>query len=104
MNCSDPNNRSLILTINQPCDGEARLYFEDLTEPGFYRILAANGNSACPMVLIIEAANGATIERTVPYRQAIYIENLKRIYVGSAENSDGICAGTINIDKTFGFC
>ncbi|WP_113928039.1 hypothetical protein [Bacillus sp. P14.5] len=102
--CSDPFTRSTAPNINQPCDGISRIYYEDFSEPGFYSVLVTNGNIACPLIVTIETANGTTIERTVPFRWAFYIDDLEKISVRCAENPESTCTGILNINKTFRFC
>ncbi|WP_139378281.1 hypothetical protein [Mesobacillus jeotgali] len=108
VNCTDPQSRSVGISIFQPCNGTTQTYFDDLTSTsGIFQVNINSYTPApCSMTAIIQFRNGSTIERVIPPggSTGVIAEDVQRVSIRCQGNPEGNCTGYINVNKLFRFC
>jgi len=122
LNCNSDNtpncdfqNRGGGFNINQPCDGTARVYFENFScLQGETSIqIFSNTTPPCIMTAIIEFQNGETIERTIPggtpnFSQGSFTllssNAVRRLSIRCSGNPTGFCTGFGNVNTLVCLC
>ncbi|MBU8907651.1 hypothetical protein [Desertibacillus haloalkaliphilus] len=112
-NCSIASHNA-IPTVEQPCDGTERTYFEDFTENHNKVSLHVVSSTPppCTMFLFIETDEDPTpepipvlVHEPIGFGEiSIVAENVRRIAVRCEGDETALCTGFIFFEKTFCIC
>ncbi|WP_341357517.1 hypothetical protein [Rossellomorea sp. y25] len=93
--------------FNQPCDGELRTILDNLSDRNSTtRVTIQNFSPECKMTAIIEANDGAKIERTVIFTLSfnLSVEDIRKVSIRCEGEPNGVCEGTVTSEKRSCLC